>query len=392
MKYSHERLEKLINYISDKPESSFERFFIPDFENFQKAFHEEVKNVETYLIRQSMCIKNELTFKMLIHQYQAIIVSCLDKLSAKQKEENIHYPQKVYEFTIEEMEKLFSFIQNRFENYFNCEEKIPDIYLQRARQKVKEGFKLFEKHLLKEPKNKEILQIINYPLQNFLNEGLIKKVTYRNLIYTEKFIDQCFNFRKRNSTSNKNEDHALVELLVFTNFNYSGMATYIINKISIEINGIESKNNQFEELNFLLKKFNQLPERLGMCYNYKNASLKEQIISWIAEEIYFIEKNYKNAYQPPDATVENIDNEEKLHLSISVDVLTLIARAAKDNNVILNKHRTEIFKNISRHLRTKNAANLSVNSMIKKSYVAERSNKESAIDILHDMIKRIHGY
>ncbi len=177
MKYSHELLEKLVNYISDKPECSFEGFFIPDYENFQKAFREEVKNIETYLTRQSMSVKNELTFKMLIHQYQAIIVSCLDKISARQKEENIPHPKTAFDFTIEELKKIFSFIRNRFGNFFNCDEKMPDIYLGEARQKIKLKYKLFEKHLLREGINKEIIQLLNYLIENFLNEGLNKKVS-----------------------------------------------------------------------------------------------------------------------------------------------------------------------------------------------------------------------
>lgn len=84
--------------------------------------------------------------------------------------------------------------------------------------------------------------------------------------------------------------------------------------------------------------------------------------------------------------------EEKLHLSISVDVLTIIARAAKDSKLIVNKQNREIYQNISSYVRTKNADNLSINSMIKKSYVAERGSKEKAIDILHEMIKKIHEY
>ena len=35
--------------------------------------------------------------------------------------------------------------------------------------------------------------------------------------------------------------------------------------------------------------------------------------------------------------------EEKLHVSVSVDVLTLLARAAKESNFVLNKHSTEMF-------------------------------------------------
>jgi len=43
----------------------------------------------------------------------------------------------------------------------------------------------------------------------------------------------------------------------------------------------------------------------------------------------------------------------------------------------------EMYENISSFVRTKNVEDLSANSMIKKSYVAERGSKEKAIDMLH---------
>lgn len=43
----------------------------------------------------------------------------------------------------------------------------------------------------------------------------------------------------------------------------------------------------------------------------------------------------------------------------------------------------EMYQNISSFVRTKNVEDLSANSMIKKSYVAERGSKEKTIDMLH---------
>mgnify|MGYP001555270465 FL=1 len=110
------------------------------------------------------------------------------------------------------------------------------------------------------------------------------------------------------------------------------------------------------------------------------------------EEIYFIEKKWKNSCLTRLKNEGIKTMEEKLHLSVSVDVLTIIARAAKDSKLIVNKQSREMFQNISSFVRTKNAEHLSVNSMVKKSYVAERGSKEKAIDMLHEMIKRIHEY
>jgi hypothetical protein len=64
----------------------------------------------------------------------------------------------------------------------------------------------------------------------------------------------------------------------------------------------------------------------------------------------------------------------------------------KDSKLILNKQMTAMFRNIARFCRTRNAESPAANSMLKKSYVADRINKQKAIDILHEMIKCIHRY
>ncbi len=390
MKYSHERLEKLIKYISDKPESSFQQFFIPDYESFQKAFKEEVGNIETYLIRQSMSIQNELTFKMLVHQYQAIIVSCLDKISAKQNVENIRFPEQVYLMAIDRLQNLFSFIRNRFENYFNCDEKMPDVLLQSKRQEIKGQFNKLEKHLSKQLTNRELEKLVLCPLKKFIISE--KKITYRKLFYIQKYEELLFLFSKEKYSGTEYEDKAIIEFMVLINYNSSEMVNHIINKISGTINVLDGQQQKFQKLGFFLKEFNQFKEKAGIGYNLRAGSVREQIIKWLNEEIIYQEKNISLFTKVQSEESEKVVFEDKLHLSVSVEVLTLIARAAKDSKLLVNKHNTELYKNISKYFRTAQAENLSVNSMIKKSYVAERSSKEAAVDVLHAMIKRIHEY
>jgi hypothetical protein len=384
MKYSHEVLEKLIHHIGDKPESNYDFLLIVDYKNLNNLISEETEKMKKYLTRKSFPIKNERSFELLVHQYQEIIVSWLDKVLKISKEEKPRYSMIVYELIIEELQQLLSFINKRFENFFNYEQKAPDVHVELARQKLKKRIELFENHLLEEGINKEVLHLIMQRLHNFLCEKSYKKFRYRELDYLEKFVEYCLGFRNTNRVNCQIEEGPFIELLIFINFNSAGVASNLIGRILNKLNDIESREIKLEVLFLSLKKYNQLAQKKGMIYNCKCASLKEQIIAWIQEEINFIEKKQTN--EVAAAT------KEKLHLSISVDVLSIIARAAKDSKLIINKEKSEMYKNLSTYVRTKNAENLSVNSMIKKSYVADRSSKETAIDVLHDLIKRIHGY
>ena len=115
--------------------------------------------------------------------------------------------------------------------------------------------------------------------------------------------------------------------------------------------------------------------------------------TWVNEEILFLEQKLKLFSAEP--VLKNdvlIADEEKLYLSVSVDFTTLLARAVKDSKLILNKQMAGMFRNIARFCRTKNSENPSPGSMLNKSYVAERSTKEAAIDILHETIKKINRF
>ena len=157
-------------------------------------------------------------------------------------------------------------------------------------------------------------------------------------------------------------------MMVLMNYNHSEVRLFIINKMISNIEVLETIEDKRDRLRFFLKEFNQLKERTDIAYKPLSPSLKEQIISWISEEIIYLD----NGFKPSDNKgTQSLTNEEKLHLSIPADAVTLIARAAKDNEVITNKYNTEVYKIISKYISTKHAETLSVNSMIKKSYVAE---------------------
>ena len=386
MEYSHERLETLIDHFAKTPANP-EPLFIPDLQTFKNLFTRETMNIKTFLNRKSLPIENERNFELLVHQYQSLISFWLDKLFHAKK--NANYPKEVVDFVTGELEKLLYFMHDRYERFFNLDGKVTEISLKQIRQNLKGRVQMLQSHFLEECANEVLTTLALSPLQDFLDSGVNKKITYRYLFYTKRIEKALSNFSNAKYAGSRWEDKPAIELMVLMNYNHPEVALFIISKLAGNIEMLETIEDKRDRLRFFLKEFNQLKERNDIAYKPSSSSLKEQIIGWISEEMIYLDKgapSYDNKGK------QSLTNEEKLHFSLPAGALTLIARAAKENQIITNKHNSEVYKILSKTISTKLAETLSVNSMIKKSYVAEKRAKDAAIDALNGLIKKILQY
>jgi hypothetical protein len=245
---------------------------------------------------------------------------------------------------------------------------------------------------MKEFKNEAQVEFALLPLKKILNGNSKDKISYRYLFYTRRIEKTLFDFIHEIPFGNGCENQRIIELLVLLNYNCTEAQHFIIHKITADLekeDGLECKLNR---LCFYLKEFRQLRERPKIAYNSYMPSLKEQIVEWISEEIIYQERRVVPSSNHLMVKEETIAREEKVQLSLSMEVFALIVRAAKDNKLVMVKHAMEFFKIIAKYFSTKQAATISINSLRNKSYTAESSAKREAIDILHAMIKRIHEY
>jgi hypothetical protein len=389
MEYSNERLEKLIHFFSKKHKHAND--FIPD-ETYKKFFVQEMENIKTFLNRRSFAMDNERSFELLIRQYQVQIAVWLNDLFYQKQNGNGSYPTWAIDFIIGELESLLRFIYTRYPSFFNLGEKVPEISLQHIQGSLKERFKKLRKYLLKELKNEEHVQLALLPLKKLLEAGLKNSITYRFLLYTIRVEKTLYDFNLKSYAGTLREDEAIIDLIILLNYNCIEAQRFLIDKITEEVKNEHSTENKINRLCFFLKELRQLEEKPNMAFKNNRRSLKEQITEWISEEIRYHERNVLSVSVDQAEKEKALLTGEKVQLSVSVDVFTIIVRAAKDNKLIITKHSTELFKLVSKHFSTKQASTISTNSLRNKSYVAESHAKREAIDFLHGMIRSIHEY
>jgi len=387
MEYSNERLENLINFFSKKHKHAND--FIPEDETYKRFFIQETKNIKTFLNRKSFVMENERSFEFLIRQYQLQIGVWLNDLFYEKQQENCPYPGWAVEFIIQELESLLIFIYTRYPSFFNLSEKVPEISLHQIRQSLKERFQKLRKYLLKELKNELHVQLALLPLKKLLNTDSKNNITYRFLLYTKRIEKTLFDFTYSERSC---VDKTMIDMCILLNYNCIEAQDFLINKIRDEVNKEDTPESKINRLCFFLKEFRQLEEKPNLAFKNNCRSLKEQICTWISEEIIYHERNLQSFSSNLSAKEDALLIEEKVQLSVSVEVFTIMVRAAKDNKLIITKHATELFKMVSKYFSSKQAKTISTHSLRNKSYVAESAAKREAIDFLHGMIKSIHEY
>jgi hypothetical protein len=189
------------------------------------------------------------------------------------------------------------------------------------------------------------------------------------------------------------DDKSIIETLVYLNYNSGDFVSCRIRQIVNEINFVSEQEKKIAKLSEYLKELNQLQAKQNAVLKPSALSAKEQITKWIIEEIHYLEtKNRLLSVAPVIRNDKVPSDDDKLHFSVSVHVLGILARAAHDSHLILNKKGTTVFKNISKYCRTIQAKSPGAGSLDRKSHEAERSQKEKAILVLQEMIKRIFEY
>ena len=83
---------------------------------------------------------------------------------------------------------------------------------------------------------------------------------------------------------------------------------------------------------------------------------------------------------------------EKIELSLSVSQLALLLRASMDSGLITNENKTAVLRCIVCFVRTGKTESISLESLRKKFYEAERGTKDAVKDLLMDLFKQVHKY
>ncbi|MEO6301724.1 MAG: hypothetical protein ABIP51_01000 [Bacteroidia bacterium] len=214
------------------------------------------------------------------------------------------------------LEVLLRFFEKNYFNYINKNIQVPYRSALLKIYNITEKLEFVKSTLLKSNINGDLLKIIYVP---FLKLGAItleERISYRELIYCNLYLDAFYQ-------SIKDHDNTIVESQVKTivyqvNYNSLDLQNFKVEIIKNNLSKLLELTDRIDHLYLCLKVINQRSCRLNISYDPGLPSLKDQLITWVEEEINYLNKSLKLAASTEVTNLFSDHEHVKLESGLSV--------------------------------------------------------------------------
>jgi hypothetical protein len=384
VKHALERLDQLIAIEINPQKNNNLNINKSHIEHYCFMAKSEIENIARYLLRRTVKLKKEKEIELLVQQYQVNITLFLDRVfSLKSSNISLHYNQ-LYEKLLHLLNELLTEIDQRYNKYFNQDQKVPDCYLNIVQGEMLKESKAITNFLAKSI-DPQLADIILKPIKAFVKTQK-GSITYRQMIYIKNLVKEISQLPHHSSIS----IDAITQSLIYINFNSTSFIKYAIDSIINELNNATS-SEKLELLTIQLKKINLLTLKPGAALYQNKPTTKEKIALWLSEEINFMDVQQTLFIRPSPIHVPDIE-ESSLHTSLSVQQLALWFRTARDVGMITNQNQSALLKTVARIFKTPHSESISAESLRSKYYIPENGAKKAVKDMLMDMFKQVQKY
>ncbi len=394
MKYELQELDEIISVLlhpqnlnNQKNKQAFIKKCVADV-------YSQCERIKSQFTISSLTLENEKQVSYYLRQHQYGIIKLMDKLQAytlKGKAENIYkYPalksfHEAFKNLLLELNKVVTFISYNFTQHFDYKYKIPDYSISQLEPKIKQTVK--ETRLTQEMRSVD-QGLIEFMLMPF-NQFLLKENPLN-----QADLDYLFLFEKevRKLISKKEIcEFEVQELCIRLNLNDPAFTFYYIQKIKEQDTHIGIKG-RIEFYYLQLKIINQIYRKPGIAYDATLPGIHDQLGTWLAEEIYFLEKKQQLEYSFPVSANDQNTKSEKVQTVLSVPQLSLAVKLLLDTGVIKSKHTSEVLRMVSKNFRTENSDQISEDSLRNKVYNIEPGSIEGMKNVIMGLWDEVRKY
>lgn len=359
----------------------------------KKALREEAERIKKKFVHEIFGFEDERHLERYIQLHQQELIRLTDLLAGRSKKLNAEHQAdsdftELYQFACNVLEGLLEFIERHFTKYFDQDTKAPESYIILAGSDVLKGFGDLQDQLKQLEADPYLIELALHPLKKFIENIPSGQISYRKIIYVKevhKELSRVIHSGKRNDEVN--EDVRLI--LLYLNFNTIKYFRYYTNYVNALLREIDSASGRIEKLSYLLKTINQTQIKPEVGYNRAIRTLKDQLVDWISEEIFYLEKMYQ--INEKNLSVGGaLTDDFKLRTEMSVSQLAYLLKVFIETKIIHNKNVSELIRFFSRFFQTKRLENISYESFRVRYYNTEDSTKRSVRNILLLMVDHIN--
>jgi len=330
---------------------------------------EQVRNAMIEWLVDNPKIRDKQQF---VQFNQAVLIRLLDKMYSYKQQKPAEQIIDLYDAISRHLENTLNFIEDFFANYFDRNEKVPSAYLNISLEELCKKLEQLKVTVIgNNTVDEDLMDIIINNFNKFCYQHS-KIITYNELIYQKELMDELITDEALAS------EQSIKEVLFYFNFNDADYISYLYKKLSIQLQQPNSKQEKISLLRFEQKTINQSITKLNVQLSPHMPSLKEQVNQWIEEEIKFLEAEP----QEPVPLKTEQDQDEKIHLSLSVAKTALLVRLMMLDKVITNRVVADVLRIMIKTVTTLQKENISFGSLETKYHSPDRGTINAVKDML----------
>lgn len=362
-------------------------------QGFIDQYEAEKEHLRSQMIADIFSLDREKKVALYIQGHQAVLVTLLDKLYDYQKTAGISEEiQQLYGAISDDLDYILDFIEQYFPKYLRTNEKLPRLYLDRARhelgRKVKELEQFFKGRAGAEG---ELHQMVLAGYQRFLADDTVQ-YTYRDPAYYRELMNELLNLERQPVEDGYS---ALERVLISNNFNSPAFTNYLINQIMTKVNQVAGKEQKMHLLALNCLKISLIPVKSTSALNPAFAGVQTGILHILEKEMQYFQSialsffgNLSAGLLPPK------QSEPESYVSIPYNGVEayLFLRSLLDAGGITNHNYSSLLELVAPYIYTRQQKGFSSSSMLKYSDKIDTQSRDAVRRLLQKMIRNIDSY
>ncbi|MBI2722470.1 MAG: hypothetical protein HYX39_09870 [Bacteroidetes bacterium] len=286
------------------------------------------------------------------------------------------------------LEDLMRFFEKNYLNYINQDILIP------YRSALMKIYNIHEKLELVKPvilnlEDSALLKIIYVPILKLSNVTIDERMTYKDLIYFTAYLNA---FQEEIKENPELSSFDIIELLYRVNYNSIEFQNYKTKRFKEEVEKREEISEKIDYLYHCLKSISQRNCKVNIAFDADLPSIKDQLISWVEEEITYLNKKLQLSSKPQALNLFSDEDKVKLQSGLTVSQLAFFYRLQAEVGIISHKILRDIFRHISESYQTSKVTDISIESIKNKYYQVDNGTIEVIKDKVIEILNQIKSH
>lgn len=391
-----EWLDFIITIALDSCESEVDTLSAAQYENITEKIHKKKQKYIAFLNHQRLSLSGRRKIGHLLKEHHGSLLILLDhaaRAAARINPLNTLAADALHQ-TLVCVYELLSFIQSSFGEYLDLDERAPDAYLAEFARQHQSRISKVKRELTSKSADPNLVAILLGSLSAATSGADTQPPSFRTIFYQRELL---YGLEQMLWSGSQNKiDDALVELLVYLNFNSRPFMSYYTQHLARRIDGVEPAREKINLLLLHYKHFNQMHRKPGVKLSPADSDIKKVISNWFTQEIGYLKQQSQVHISPlEDALAAKPAPEPepfKVMVLLSVDQIGLFLRALDSLRILKARSMNAVFERVVPFLSTPRKTEISWDSMRSKSYSFEEKDKQTVIKLLESIILWIKEY